>query len=225
MTRAGRSGTLPSPGAFAGRTVAGGLSSGTVAHLRRGCGNPPGRRATGGERRSASAVFSTPRGSESGASSQILPGAAGLSSGRAADDLAVARRPLLGDGGPPRDGAWRPGRGRGTGLRLGVPASAVRGICRQTRRDQRRFTDRRGRHHRGAVRPWHLRRHRRPPRPTSGPGDSRPGRRGSSAGVKGLDRGAVRPNALSEILMTGHEMHHQRTCRHQRSVRRVRSHR
>ena len=47
-------------GAFAGRTVAGGLSSGTVAHLRRGCGNPPGRCATGGERRSASAVFSDP---------------------------------------------------------------------------------------------------------------------------------------------------------------------
>src|SRR6202171_6789580 len=60
MTRAGRSGTLPALRAVAGRTVAGGLCSGTVAHLRRGCGNPPGRRATGGERRSASAVFSDP---------------------------------------------------------------------------------------------------------------------------------------------------------------------
>ena len=40
MTRAGRSGTSPARGTFAGRTVAGGLSSGTVAHLRRGCGNP-----------------------------------------------------------------------------------------------------------------------------------------------------------------------------------------
>ena len=60
MTRAGRSGPSPAPGAVAGRPAAGGLSSGTVAHLRRGCGNPPGRCATGGERRSASAVFSDP---------------------------------------------------------------------------------------------------------------------------------------------------------------------
>ena len=60
MTRDGRSGTLPALRAVAGRTAAGGLSSGTVAHLRRGCGNPPGRRAIGGERRSASAVFSDP---------------------------------------------------------------------------------------------------------------------------------------------------------------------
>jgi hypothetical protein len=38
MTRAGRPGTLPAPGAFAGRPAAGGLSSGTVAHLGMGPG-------------------------------------------------------------------------------------------------------------------------------------------------------------------------------------------
>ena len=40
MTRAGRPGTLPAPRAVAGRTAAGGLSSGTVAHLGRGLGGP-----------------------------------------------------------------------------------------------------------------------------------------------------------------------------------------
>jgi hypothetical protein len=37
MTRAGRSGTSTARGTFAGRTVAGGLSSGTVAHGGHGC--------------------------------------------------------------------------------------------------------------------------------------------------------------------------------------------
>ena len=40
MTRAGRSGTMPAPGALAGRPAAGGLSSGTVDHLGRGLGGP-----------------------------------------------------------------------------------------------------------------------------------------------------------------------------------------
>ena len=40
MTRAGRLGPSPSLGAVAGRTVAGGLSSGTVAHLGMDLGGP-----------------------------------------------------------------------------------------------------------------------------------------------------------------------------------------
>ena len=67
-------------------------------------------------------VFSAPRGSESGASSQILPGVAGLSSGRCGGrPRGRGGRPELGDGGPSRDGAWRPGRGLASGDRSVCP--------------------------------------------------------------------------------------------------------